>query len=76
MAPKRTRTAVQIVDSTGKSLPASLSFASPGQINFEIPESAAAGDATLVIGNGSPPSPSAPTSLPRRSSRYPRWPSV
>ena len=43
---------ITIKDSTGASIPAPLFFVSPGQINFAIPDSVAAGSATITIQSG------------------------
>ncbi len=44
---------LSITDATGAQLPASLNFAGPSQVNFIVPASAAAGDATFTASNGS-----------------------
>jgi uncharacterized protein (TIGR03437 family) len=44
---------VNVVDSAGKQFQSGLFFVSPNQVNFEVPESAALGTATLTIKNPS-----------------------
>jgi uncharacterized protein (TIGR03437 family) len=44
---------LSVTDASGAQLPAALSFVSPAQINFVIPNSAALGTATFAAGNGS-----------------------
>jgi uncharacterized protein (TIGR03437 family) len=44
---------VTIKDSSGASLPAPLFYVSPTQINYEIPDAAASGAATITIQSGS-----------------------
>jgi uncharacterized protein (TIGR03437 family) len=47
-------TTVTVKDSGGNTLPATLAFASPGQITFQVPKAAATGSATVTIsGSGS-----------------------
>jgi uncharacterized protein (TIGR03437 family) len=42
---------IDVKDSAGKTFSAGLFFVSPNQVNFEVPEGAAAGPATLTIHN-------------------------
>lgn len=52
-------TTVTVLDSTGASRPAFVFYVSPGQVNYEIPQSTAAGLATVTIASQSTGSQSA-----------------
>lgn len=43
---------VTVRDSTGATIPAQISYASPGQINYRLPETVATGLATVTISSG------------------------
>ena len=43
---------VQVTDSAGATRPAPLFYASPSQVNFEIPKGTATGEATVTVVNG------------------------
>ena len=45
-------TSVTIQDSTGTRTAAPLTFVSPGQVNFQIPDSVAKGAATITVASG------------------------
>ena len=45
-------TTVTVIDSTGAQLPAGIIYASPNQVNYQVPPAAAAGPGRVVISSG------------------------